>query len=188
MQKFPEWLTQEDRELTMRHALTEAGLHTEGGPQLGSSPHRGWSVMMARRSSLQSPSSQCPTCLSGRRPCRSAVEFDLDMQKRRRSLSLKMSRRTLGTKCPHRQKQTCDQRVDQEWLCEVGPGATQFERGPGAPFYGLTNAYQQAFPKYGKEPLVPRCKTLVLEHSQGAWVGRVSTQEVLPQPQAFVVQ
>ena len=31
---FPEWLTQGDRELTVTHALTEAGLHIEGGPQL----------------------------------------------------------------------------------------------------------------------------------------------------------
>ena len=31
---FPEWLTADDRELTVNHALTEAGLHIEGGPQL----------------------------------------------------------------------------------------------------------------------------------------------------------
>ena len=31
---FPEWLAADDKELTVKHALTEAGLHIEGGPQL----------------------------------------------------------------------------------------------------------------------------------------------------------
>ena len=93
---FPEWLTIGDIKLTVRHALTEAGLHMEGGHSFGSSPHRGWSEMMARSFSQLSPSSPCPTWLSGRRLCRPAVEFVLDMQKCRKSLSQRTSSRTHG--------------------------------------------------------------------------------------------
>ena len=65
----------------------------------------------------------------------------------------------------------------KEWskggFVKLAPGVKEFERRLGAPLYGLMNAHWQAFPKYGKEPLVPRWKTLVLQDSQGAWLGRV---------------
>ena len=56
---------------------------------------------------------------------------------------------------------------------KLAPGVTQFERRLGAPLCGLMNAYQQSLAKYSKEPLVPRWKTLLLEDSQGAWLGRI---------------
>ena len=70
MQKFSLVTHQKDRELTVRHALTAAGLHIEGGPQL-------WELTTQRMVGddgkeflSASPSSQCPTWLSDRGLCR----------------------------------------------------------------------------------------------------------------------
>ena len=67
--------------------------------------------------------------------------------------------------------------IAKEWskagYVKLAPGVMQVEKRLGAPLYGLMNAYQHAFAKYGREPLGPRWKILVLEDSQGAWLGRI---------------
>ena len=61
---------------------------------------------------------------------------------------------------------------------------TQMERRLGAPLHGMMNAYCKCFEKYQRTSLVPRWKTLVLEDSNGAWLGNselVNNQQVPPQ-------
>ena len=94
---FPEWLSADDRELTVKHALTEAGLHIEDGPQP-------WELTTQKlvgddgKQFLSAVSilTRCPTWLFGRRRCRPAIEFDLDMQSPAKSLPLRIRRRTPG--------------------------------------------------------------------------------------------
>ena len=88
---FPQWLLQGDRELTVRHALTEAGLHIEDGPQLWELTTQRMVGDDGKEFSLQSPSSQSPTSAN-----RAAIESDLDVQKSRRSQRLKLKRRAHG--------------------------------------------------------------------------------------------
>ena len=87
---FPEWLTAGDI-----YALTEVST-SKVVHSFGNSPPRSWSVMMASSSSQQSPSSQCPTWLSGRRRCRPAIQFDFDMQSPAKSLPPRMRRNNPG--------------------------------------------------------------------------------------------
>ena len=56
---------------------------------------------------------------------------------------------------------------------KLTPGVTQMERRLGAPLHGLMNAYCKLFTVYQRTSLVPRWKTLVLEDSNGAWLGRL---------------
>ena len=69
----------QSRRLSQKLVFTSKVVHSFGG-----SPHRSWSVMMASSSSQQFPFSQCPTWLSGRRSGRPAIEFDLDIEPRKK--------------------------------------------------------------------------------------------------------
>ena len=98
--------------------------------------------------------------LRGRRRTKAAATWDIRPQLllHRRLPQLRLDRPVL----PHR--------VVKEWskvgYIKLALGVTQFERRRGAPLYGLMNAYQHAFAKYGCEPLTPRWTTLVLVESQ----------------------
>ena len=56
---------------------------------------------------------------------------------------------------------------------KLAPGVTQMERRLGAPLHGLMNAYCKQFTVYQRSSLVPRWKSLVLEDSNGSWLGRL---------------
>ena len=66
---FPEWSTSQDREVAIKHALTEAGLHIEGGPQHGELTTQS----LVGDACQRSPSSQCPAPHSDKRRYRRAA-------------------------------------------------------------------------------------------------------------------
>ena len=65
------------------------------------------------------------------------------------------------------------QEGDGKPKAKMAPGVTQMEHRLGVPLHGLMNAYCKQFTAYQRTSLVPRWKTLVLEDSNGSWLGRL---------------
>ena len=74
-----------------------------------------------------------------------------------------------------KQKEPVTLNVPTEWgaKAKLAPGITQMERRIGAPMHGLMNAYAAAFPKYKGQSLIPRWKTLILTDADNCWLGRL---------------
>ena len=148
---WPDWMSAADRELTIHTALVESQLDPSMVDistlvQVGENNEK----KLAPLTVLTMPS------LKYRREL-----FDFTGSR----LLIRYYKTEEGKKVP--------QEGDGKAKIKMAPGVTQMERRLGAPLHGLMNAYCKEFTAYQRTSLVPRWKTLVLEDSNGSWLGRL---------------
>ncbi|CAE7157844.1 unnamed protein product, partial [Symbiodinium pilosum] len=156
LRNFPEWMTVQDRALTVNQAVREMGLS-----------HVEWDLTTTQMDDGQGASNRLTVWF---------WEEDKTQPSQGESQP--------GVASTDSQPATASSSKAKSWKkssykgsqIKMTPGITQFERRLGAPMHGLMNAYQKAFRKYQKESLVPKWKTLFLTDQQDAWLGRILYQ------------
>ncbi|CAE7931646.1 unnamed protein product, partial [Symbiodinium necroappetens] len=173
VRNFPEWATAEDRELTIARALQDNGLG-----------HLEWDLTTTRMEGNSGVFLAPISILTGSGALWHKIEEektpaeDQDKEKDKAQSSEPQSEKVADAgekEEPAASPSQWEEVRTWNWNTPVkmAPGITQFEPRLGAPMHGLMNAYQKLFPRFKKETLVPRWKTLILEDQEGAWLGRV---------------
>ena len=192
---WPDWMTAEDRVLSIRQAIQDAQLdptladiytpefHREGDEvSIGAVtiitvPNFNW------RKILLSHSQSRVKCIYYKKQVKEvemegAAEVVINIPKPPEGLQgqeLTDWEAAQQEALKNQKKEPVTIRIPTEWraTAKLTPGITQMERRIGAPLHGLMNAYAEAFPCYKGQSLVPRWKTLILTDKQNCWLGRL---------------
>ena len=176
---FPEWMTVQERELTVNQAMREMGLsHVEWDLTTAQMDDGQGELKLSQVSILHVPTSGVRKKLMEASNRLTVGFWEEDKAQQGQSESQP------GVASTDSQPAAANSSKAKSWKkssykgsqIKMTPGITQFERRLGAPMHGLMNAYQKAFKKCQKESLVPKWKTLFLTDQQDAWLGRILYQ------------